>query len=144
MQLVGNPTCIPLVTTNASLDDGCYIDFVEAVETHLDWRGKLITYISSKEIDASIFRAISHDDSCSLGHWLQGIGLVKFGHLPSFRRLALEHAQFHSVAGMIISRVQDDDLQDAELLLKNEFSQATRRVLVAISELNSLVKQKIE
>ena len=144
MQWASNPTRIAEVTNIVCQENEGDIDFVEAVEAHLEWRGKLITYIEGKEIDASTSRAISHDDSCSLGSWLQGGGQSKFGHLPSFRRLALEHAQFHSVAGMIISRVRDDDFQDAELLLKNEFSQVTRRVLVAIGELNELVKQKAE
>ena len=142
MQWASTQTRIAEVTTPLFQEDDCDIDFVEAVETHLEWRAKLIAYIQGKEIDAPTSRVISHDDSCSLGIWLQGGGQNKFGDLPSFRRLALEHAQFHSVAGMIISRVREEDFQDAELLLKNEFAQATRRVLVAIGELNELVKQK--
>jgi hypothetical protein len=141
MQIDSDTACVAKVPDHSCVTDQNDINFVEVAESHMEWRGRLISYIEGKYVDPATCKSISSEECCSLGVWLQGSGLEKFSDLSSFRRLALEHAQFHSFAGMIISRVQEEELHDAEMLLKNEFSQATRRILLAISELNEVMQK---
>lgn len=142
MQMEGRPASFATATDHKCCLGDCGINFVDAADSHMEWRGRLVNFIEAKAIDASFSQNFNLDENCSLGLWVQGIGHLKFSHLPSFRRLALEHTQFHSFTGMIVSKVQNDELDDAELLLKNEFSQATRRILIAISELNEVLQQQ--
>ena len=143
MQIVRGQAC----KTGTDVDHlcqecGCGFDLVEAAEYHMEWRTRLQSHIEGKALEAAFSEIVCEDNCCNVGGWLRGIGQRKFGHLASFRRLELEHSQFHSFAEMILARVQDKELLDAEHLLKNEFSQSTRRILVAIGELNEVVQQQ--
>jgi len=118
----------------------CGIDLVDAAESHICWRDKLQRCIDrGREEDFSALAAIT-TEACGLESWLQGVGRVRYGHYQSFRRLAVDHAEFHRVAELILNRVKSRDSAAAEGLLKNEFSHATRRILMAISELNDALR----
>ena len=121
----------------------CGIDFVQAADSHMKWRNRLLSHIEGGVWRTSPSEA-SADDCCGLGRWLRGIGRVKYGNFSSFRYLDVEHAEFHQFAGMILGKVQEGDLLGAEALLKNEFSQATRRILMAMNELNDVMQQVVQ
>lgn len=112
------------------------IDFVEAAEAHMQWRSRLQRHIDGVTTEEWLPSAAGADDCCGLGRWLRGVGRVKFGHFSSFRHLDAEHAEFHGFAGMVLEKVREGSRNEAENLLKNEFSQATRRILIAMNELN--------
>lgn len=73
---------------------------------------------------------------CSLGHWLQSKDGELYNPLPAFQRFREAHDEFHYFVEMIIARVNAGETKVADSLLRNEFSQSTRRVVIAISELH--------
>ncbi len=114
------------------------INFAEAAAQHIEWRDRLKDLITGVSKEAwSSSEAIQYD-RCELGRWLRKDGHTQFGHLPVFRRLELAHAEFHYFAGAILAKARLKEVAQAEEILKNEFSQAMRRVLVAINEINEL------
>lgn len=117
------------------------VDFVEAAVTHMSWRTRLKSHINGEATENWSPSAASVDDCCGLGRWLRGIGRVKFGHFSAFRRLEAEHSEFHYFAGLTLARVLEGNRIEAEALLKHEFSQATRRILIAINEMNETLRQ---
>ncbi len=117
------------------------IDFVEVAMAHMSWRSRLKSHIAGEATENWLPSAAGVDDGCGLGRWLSGIGRVKFGHFSAFRRLEAEHAEFHYFAGLILTNVLEGERVEAEALLKNEFSQATRRILIAINEMNETMRQ---
>lgn len=117
------------------------IDFVEVAVSHISWRSRLKSHIAGEAAEHWPPSAAGEGGECSLGRWLSGIGRIKFGHFSAFRRLEAGHAEFHYVAGLILANVLEGELVEAEVLLRNEFSQATRRILVAINEMNETLQQ---
>jgi hypothetical protein len=117
------------------------IDFVEVAMAHMSWRSRLQSHISGEATENWLPSAAGVDDSCGLGRWLSGNGRDKFGHFSAFRRLEAEHAEFHYFAGVVLARVLEGYRAEAETVLKNEFSQATRRILIAINEMNETMRQ---
>jgi hypothetical protein len=118
----------------------CGIDLVEAAEVHMRWRDRLQRCIDGGNAEDISFCTAAAADECGLGRWLHGTGHAKYGSIPSFRRLEADHAEFHRVAGLILNRVKKGEPAAAEALLKNEFSQATRRILIALNELNDALR----
>lgn len=119
------------------------IDFVEAAVSHMNWRSKLKSHIAGEATENWLPSVAGVDDECGLGRWLGGIGRVKFGHFSAFRRLEADHAEFHYFAGLILANVLEGERVEAETLLRNEFSQATRRILIAINEMNETMMQVV-
>ncbi len=117
------------------------IDFVEVAVSHMSWRSRLKSHIAGEAAENWLPSAAGADDGCGLGRWLSGIGRVKFGHFSAFRRLEADHAEFHYFAGLILANVLEGGRVEAEALLRNEFSQATRRILIAINEMNETMRQ---
>jgi len=109
-------------------------DFLEATDSHVQWRLRLIDYISGDANEAHHNTGKFHD--CSLGYWLKSAGKEAYGSLSAFQRLREAHDEFHYFVEMIIARVNVGEVDAADSLLRNEFSQSTRRVLMAISEMH--------
>jgi hypothetical protein len=128
------PVMQPISTSCAKLG----IDFVEASMHHLAWRDRLKAHIGGVASEEWSSREATQYDRCQLGRWLREEGRAQLGHLPVFRRLELAHAEFHYFAGAVLAKVMLREVVLAEEMLKNEFSQATRRMLVAINEIDAL------
>lgn len=116
------------------------IDLVEAAESHMQWRSKLKKHINGEVMETWLPSSAGMDDWCGLGRWLNGPGETLFGNLSVFRRLRGEHAEFHRLAALILTKVQEGSLLEAEALLNQEFSQSQRRILVALTELNEVMR----
>lgn len=116
------------------------IDFVEAAVAHIEWRSRLRAHIDGDATEEWIPSSAGTDDDCGLGRWLRGLGRVKFGHFSAFRRLEAGHSDFHYFAGLILTKVLEGRAKEAEALLRNEFAQATRRILIAINEMKEAMQ----
>ncbi|MEI7843009.1 MAG: CZB domain-containing protein [Gallionellaceae bacterium] len=114
------------------------IDFTEVLMQHMEWRERLINHIKGAATDDWASRDATQYDRCDLGRWLRSEGHSQLGHLPAFRRLEIVHAEFHYYAGAILAKTLLKEVAQADEMLRNEFSQATRRMLVAVNELNEL------
>ncbi len=117
------------------------IDFVEAAVAHIGWRSRLRAHIDGDATDDWSPSNAGNEDECGLGRWLRGMGRVQFGHFSAFRRLEAGHSEFHYFAGLILVKVLEGQAKEAEVLLRNEFAQATRRILIAINEMKEVMQQ---
>lgn len=119
------------------------LDLVMAAGYYMEWRTRLQYYISRAKSGDELTRPIFDlDDSAEMDPWLQGRGREKYGHLVSFRHLVFEHELFHKLILAIVASLQKNASSDADALLKNEFSQSTRRILVTIGELNEVIQSE--
>lgn len=126
------------VQTVSSSSEKFGIDFAEAALQHVEWRDRLKDHIAGVSKEEWSSRDATQYDRCLLGRWLREEGQTQLGHFAAFRRLELAHAEFHYFAGAILAKAMLREVVQAEEMLKNEFAQATRRLLVAINEVDAL------
>lgn len=118
----------------AYLFDG--IDLVSAAMSHVEWRHRLKSHIEGNAVETWSPNFARTNNCCDLGLWLTGTGKLKYAHLSAFQLLENGHNDFHFYAGLTLTCLLEGHQDEADALLKNEFSQATRRILIAINEMN--------
>lgn len=117
------------------------IDFVDVAESHVLFFGRVKDFIhgelpDTKE-DLSEFR-----QDCDLDRWLKCFGASRFGQLSSFGRLHDAHAEFHRHAAEVLAKIHAGSWIAAEQMRKRELSQALRRVLITLTELNESINRQ--
>lgn len=118
------------------------IDFVGVAESHVLFFGRVKNFVHGELPDASDDMA-QLAQSCELEHWLQGVGVSRFGQLRAFGRLRDAHAEFHRHAADVVLMIQAGSWIAAEQLRKSELSQALRRMLIALTELNESINKQV-
>lgn len=118
---------------------GEHMNFDEAIKVHTYWKVTLRWMINGH-------RAVDADEKsdahrCELGNWIDQVG-AEFGSLPEFQMLKHEHAEFHRVAGEVISKVQQGLVAEADVMLSTEgsFTAASARTIDAIRALKARVE----
>ncbi len=107
------------------------MDFDRALQAHSDWRLKFRLEIAQQgSMDAS---AISADDLCPLGKWLQGEGKTKYGTLKAHGKCVSAHAAFHQEAGKIAARINLKRFAEAEAMLDADTAYSSASVAVAVA-----------
>ena len=99
--------------------DGIYLG--QAVQLHLRWRNDLREAVEggvAGNLDAA---AVSADNLCPLGEWIYSHGRRKHGRLASFERLRRIHADFHRLAGQIVTDAHKGDTARVEKQLRGPF-----------------------
>ena len=118
-------------------------DLDVALKKHADWKVKLRSAISSKEVlDADM---ISRDDCCDFGKWLyHDDASAIVGHLPSYQECMHQHTAFHRVAGDVATIINSGKYEQAEKLLSNgsDFMNASSAVGSAIIRLKKDIAPK--
>jgi len=112
------------------------INIAEALAAHVNWKGRLVRYLngtSDEELDPMV---ICRDDQCALGKWIHGPALNYFHADDDFHKLRTDHANFHFVAGNVVKKMQENDKEGANSLMKNEYERASREVINGLTELN--------
>lgn len=115
---------------------------VEFAESHVLWRAQLKQQIEGATDEAWTVESACLDDQCDLGRWLHAEGMTLFGDMPTFLHLLKEHREFHYQAAMVLSRCENGSWVEAEALLKGQFSQILRRLLVALTELGEAIRRQ--
>src|SRR5512139_2746206 len=112
------------------------INIPECIDAHMKWKGRLPKYLdgtSEEQLDPMV---VCRDDQCVLGKWIHGPALNYFHNDEGFHKLRSDHANFHFVAGNVVKKVQDNDREGADTLMKNEYAHASRDVIHDLTELN--------
>jgi Chemoreceptor zinc-binding domain len=118
------------------------IDFVEVAESHVLFFGQIKGFVNGEMPDAKTDLA-EFRHGCELEGWLQGAGASRFGHLRSFGRLHDAHIDFHRHAADVLAMIHAGSWLAAEHMRKSELSQALRRVLITLTELNESIKKQV-
>lgn len=120
-------------------NDKADLNFQEAIQAHLKWKGRLKNYIEGVGNEKLDHKIVCQDNQCPLGKWIYGSGHV-FADRASFESLKQEHALFHKEAGKIVEAAQSGDRDVHEMLSDgSEFDRRTRSTVAALQELESEV-----
>lgn len=112
------------------------IDVMEAINAHVRWKIRLEKYLNGTSEEQLDPKVICRDDQCVLGKWIYGAAHEHFQNDAGFQTLRADHAQFHVVAGKVVSSVQSNDKATAEALMKGDYISASRKVVHALTELS--------
>ena len=112
------------------------IDVMEAINAHVRWKMRLERYLNGTSEEQLDPKVVCRDDQCVLGKWIHGVAQEHFHEDEGFKTLRADHAQFHVVAGKVLSSAQSNDKATAEALMKNEYMQASRKVVHDLTELS--------
>ena len=120
------------------------IDFVDVAESHVLFFGRVKDFVHGElpESPESKDELAAFTHRCELDNWLKGIGAARFGQLRSFSRLHSAHAEFHRHADDVLEKIHAGSWIAAEHLRKSELSQALRRVLITLTELNESINKQ--
>jgi hypothetical protein len=118
------------------------IDFVDVAESHVLFFGRVKDFVHGElpetQTDLSEF-----EQNCELEVWLKGIGASRFGQLRSFSRLYDAHSEFHRHASEVLAMIHAGSWIAAEHMRRSELSQALRRVLITLTELNESINKQV-
>lgn len=117
------------------------LDFVAVAESHVLLFSRLKHYLQG-ETENGTGEFVEHQRQCELGRWLREEGALTFGHLQSFRHLREIHEEFHGHAEAVLGYLNDGSWIVAERMCKRDLSQALRRVLIALTELNEVMRSQ--
>ena len=117
------------------------IDFVDVAESHVLFFGRVKDFVNG-ELPETNTDVAEFDRGCELDSWLKGIGASRFGQLRSFGRLHDAHVDFHRYAAEVLAMIHAGSWITAENMRKSELSQALRRVLITLTELNESIKKQ--
>jgi hypothetical protein len=117
------------------------ISFVSVAESHVLFFGRVKDFVHG-ELPGSETDFAEFGPNCELEQWLNGIGASRFGQLHAFGRLHTAHAEFHRHAADAMAMIYAGSWIAAENIRRSELSQALRRVLIAITELNDSISKQ--
>lgn len=117
------------------------IDFVDVAESHVLFFGRVKDFVHG-ELPESQADLSEFGRNCELEMWLKGIGAARFGQLRSFSRLYDAHFEFHRHATEVLAMIHAGSWIAAEHLRRSELSQALRRVLITLTELNESINKQ--
>lgn len=116
------------------------LNFQEAIQAHLKWKGRLKNYIEGIGGEKLDSRVVCQDNQCPLGKWIHGSG-QKYAHFPMYSVLKKEHALFHKAAGDIVVAVQKQDKNVSIMIADgSEFDKRTKSTVSALQELDAHLK----
>jgi hypothetical protein len=112
------------------------INIMDAINAHIKWKIRLDKYVTGTSEEQLDPKVICRDDQCVLGKWIHGPAQKHFQDDDGLNTLRQDHADFHVIAGKIVSSVQANDIASAETLLKGDYMNASRKVVRDLTELN--------
>lgn len=112
------------------------INIMEAINAHVYWKIRLEKYVDGTSEEKLDPKLICRDDQCKLGKWIHGPALKHFHDDDGFMTLRDDHAQFHVIAGNVVTKVQANDTAAARNLLEGEYLKTSHKVVHDLTELN--------
>lgn len=114
------------------------INIMDAINAHVQWKIRLDKYLNGTSEEKLDPKIICRDDQCKLGKWLHGPALKYFHNDDAgFKTLRDDHAQFHVIAGNVVTNVQMNNMAAAEMLMNSEYLRASRKVVRGLTKLNA-------
>jgi len=115
------------------------INIMDAINAHIKWKIRLEKYLNGTSEETLDPNIVCRDDQCVLGKWIHGPALKHFQNDDGFKTLRDDHAQFHVIAGQVVTSVQANEKAKAEALMKGEYMNASRMVIRDLTELHKQI-----
>lgn len=124
-------------------DDHQDLNFDEAIQAHLKWKGRLKNFISGVGTEKLVSTHVCKDNQCQLGEWIYGPGAA-YKNLTSYHSLRENHAHFHIAAGEVIKAFEAGDQLSAQRLLTegSDFDRQTRFTVDSIQKLKQDIQKQ--
>ena len=112
----------------------------EALESHVQWKKRLKSAIVSGKSEFNI-GTISKDNVCQFGQWLYTVSQEEM-KTEEFKKVQELHAEFHKVAGDILSLALAGKKEDAiaQLEFKSAYERVTGRLVFALKSWEKKIK----
>lgn len=94
------------------------LDMRDALNAHVQWTHRLEDIISGKSDEQPEVGTVASDCHCLLGKWIHGYAKQQFEEHAEYQELKRLHADFHLSAGQILNSIQNGEMDDAKLALK--------------------------
>jgi hypothetical protein len=118
------------------------LDFKTAIDAHMKWKIRLERCLEGGNEENLQVDVVSRDDQCALGKWIHGLGGERFGDLPEFQQMQVEHARFHLCAADVLTCCLAGDREGASNKLRSgDYTRASERVKLFLARLYIQVKQ---
>lgn len=98
------------------------MNFLDAINAHVMWKLKLQRYLEAdgeKHLDPEV---ICMDNQCKLGKWIYG-NIERYEKSVSFTDVREKHIEFHITTAEIVRLINNNQQQEAEDLLRTDYSQ---------------------
>jgi hypothetical protein len=118
------------------------IDFVDVAESHVLFFGRVKDFVQG-DLPESKADLAEFGQGCELEGWLKGVGALRFGQFRAFGRLHDAHAEFHFHAAEVLAMIHAGSWIVAEKKRRSELSQALRRMLITLTELNESINKQV-
>lgn len=106
---------------------------------HTHWKETLRAAAKNQEsVDQAL---IERDDCCELGQWLYAVGGKRYGAMPEFQSLLVNHREFHLLASAVaqVINAKQYDLAEAYLSEGTQLARSSSEVDAAITRLQAVV-----
>lgn len=108
------------------------MNFEDAISAHQKWKSRLRMQIDGTAKETLDPALVCRDNQCDLGKWIHGEGAAQMGAKPEYIEVKTTHAQFHRVAGDIVTKAKAGDKAGAAAALEGPFYDASSKVVQAI------------
>lgn len=110
------------------------MNFLDAINAHVMWKLRLQRYLDGESEENLDPDHICKDNQCVLGKWIYG-NMGRYEKSPVFVDVREKHAEFHLTAAEIVRLINANQKQDAERLLRGDYSKLSRRLQSLIRHL---------
>ena len=100
----------------------------QEINNHLKWIESIVGLLGEDEVTQDALNTITQHDRCELGQWLDSEASIKYRDLPELDQLKHSHAEFHKLAGDLISALQKDS-EDEALATQAQFIEMSQKVI---------------
>jgi methyl-accepting chemotaxis protein len=128
----------PRLLSDRSTGNPAAFSFDDAEAAHTKWKMRLVQYIGGKSSENLDVAVVSCDDKCDLGKWIHGPAM-KHASMTEYKTLRQSHADFHKTVGEIVHSVQQQNPEQARLMLGGDFSHTSKLTINAIRAMHSKV-----
>jgi hypothetical protein len=110
------------------------VNFLDAINAHIMWKLRLQRYLEGNSEESLDPGDICKDNQCKLGKWIHG-NLDRYEKSPVFVYMCEMHTEFHLTTAEIVQLINDNQKQEAEMLLRGDYSQLSRHLQTHIRTL---------
>ena len=110
------------------------MNVLDAINAHVMWKLRLRKYVAGTSEESLDSAVVGTDHQCMLGKWIYSEGQA-FSHLPEFKQMVEEHAQFHRCAAEIIDLVDEGESKEADGVLRGRYNRLSHDISGILTKL---------
>lgn len=117
------------------------MDLAKEIGNHLEWIDSIASLLAGGDLSEEELSRISRHDNCQLGQWLDSKGADRFRGYDEFQALLDSHAEFHQLAGNLVSALQQGE-DDKALEAQELFIASSHNVITHLQTMEAMEEGK--